>query len=446
MRALRSQFFLTYILLSCVGVYIPVLLDERLGDNRGQEIKGWILALNGLAIILAPILMAALADAKWRARSLLAGSFLVVALGSLLLGALGLGWLPSSLPLWGLAYALYTFSVRPQGTLQDGMYFGEAEELKAKGRTPPPYSSVRIFGSAGYLLPLLILGATAAWLVAHGRHLPAAIPMLAGAGVALLAVLNTLALPPSELPVREGKGLPTLEAVNQLSKHKAWPFVLGMLLVQAGTVSYFSHQPRLLTETYGLPQDFVSWVPALDVALELAPMAFAPWMIERFGARKVLLAAVFAQAARYAMFALAPALVPAWSDWLGVEASSLAGRAPLWAAIFIKGLLHGPIIVGLYVVPPILLNRMATPSCRSSVQAFYTMLAVGLGVLGGNLALGHVAAVLGYPAVFLIAGGMIAAGGVILAASAWGHEPPIAPAQEEESQAPSSSSSAETDV
>jgi PPP family 3-phenylpropionic acid transporter len=348
--------------------------------------------------------------------------------------------------LWGLAYALYTFAVRPQGTLQDGMYFGEAEQLKAKGQTPPPYSSVRIFGSIGYLLPLLILGGCAAWLVAQGRHLPAAIPMLAGVGVAVIAVLNTLTLPPSELPARQGKGLPTLEAVGQLSKHKAWPFVLGMLLLHAGTVSYFSHQPRLLTETYGLPQDFVSWVPALDVVLELVPMLFAPWMIERFGARRVLLFAVFAQAARYGVFALAPALVPAWSQWLGVDAASFAGRAPLWAAILAKGLFHGPIIVGIYVVPPILLNRMATPSCRSSVQAFYTMLAVGIGVLGGNLVLGHVAAVLGYPAVFLVAGAMIAAGGVILAASAWGYEPPLAPAQEEESQAPSAGSSAETDV
>lgn len=445
MRALRSQFFLTYALLSCVGVYIPMLLDEKLGDGEGQTVKGWILAINGVAIILAPILMAALADAKWRARTLLSCSFAVVGAGSLMLGGLGLGWLPNLLALWGLAYIFYTFAVRPQGTLQDGMYFTEAEKIKAAGQPAPPYSSVRIFGSLGYLLPLLVLGGLAAWLGAEGRHLPSAIPMLAGAGVAVLAVMNTLALPPSEMPAREGKGLPTTEAAAQLSLHKAWPFVIGMGLVQAGTASYFSYQPKLLTDVYRLREDWVSWVPALDVVLELLPMAFAPWMIGRFGARRVLLTAVFLQVARYVVFALAPDLVPACAAWLGVEAQSVLGRAPLWAAILTKGLVHGPIIVGIYVVPPILLNRMATPSCRNSVQALYTMLAVGVGILVGNAALGYVADRLGYQAVFLVAAECMLAGGMLLFVSSWGSEKPIASPEREEALASPSGSSAGTD-
>lgn len=197
---------------------------------------------------------------------------------------------------------------------------------------------------------------------------------------------------------------------------------------------------------YGLRQDWVSWVPALDVVLELVPMFFAPWMIERFGARRVLLFAVFAQVARYAFFALAPDLVPAWSSWLGVDAASVAGRAPLWAAIAAKGLIHGPVVVGIYVVPPILLNRMATPTCRNSVQALYTMLAVGCGVFAGNLGLGALAQHLGYPAVFLGAAGLVAGGASLLLLGRWSEAAPRMPAAAEEAEAPPSGSSAETDI
>ncbi len=448
MRALRSQFFLTYMLLSAVGVYIPVLLDQQLGKRQG--IKGLILAINGLAIVLAPVFMAYLADTKVRVRSLLAASFVLCGIGCAVLAWFGHIHHGDHASWWmlipALGYILYTFAVRPQGTLQDGLYFTQAHSLEARGEKPAPYASVRVFGSLGYLVPLLALGSAAAWQTHHGGHLPVWIPMAVGAACALIAVLNTLALPPAELPKREGKGLPTTEAVAQIARFGAWPLFIGMALVQLGTVAYFSYQPRLLTDAYGLPEEWVSWVPALDVVLELAPMLLAPWLIDRFGARNILLWAVALQAARYMAFALAPSLVAPWCAATGLTADSLAGRAPLWAGIGLKSLLHGPVIVGIYVVPPILLNRMATPTCRNSVQALYTMLAVGGGVLVGNLIFGRVAETLGYPAVFTGSAAVVALGFGVLFFGRWRENPVHPPAAKEEALAPPSGSSAETDI
>lgn len=461
MRALRSQFFLTYILLAAVGVYIPVLLDKQLAGVAldftlaartvhlgSQEIKGVILAFNGLAIVLAPVLMAWLADTRFRVRTLLAWSFFVCFLGAGLLA--WAGRLPPGgtglVAALSAGYILYTFAVRPQGTLQDGLYFAEAHATEARGQKPAPYASVRIFGSLGYLVPLLALGAYAAYENHHGRDMPMWLPMLAGSAVAVMAVANTLGLPLSEMPAREGKGLPTLEAAAQVSRFGAWPMFWGMSLVHAGTIAYFSYQPTFLKQNCGLPEDWISWVPALDVLLELVPMLFAPWMVERFGAKKVLLAAVLMQGARYVAFALAPALVAPWCAWMHLDADSVAGRAPMWAAIGFKGLLHGPIIVGLYVVPPILLNRMATPTCRSSTQALYTMLSVGGGVLVGNLVFGAVAQHLGLPAVFLGSAGLMVVGAALLLRGRWSGLPPAEPAVAEEARARPAASSAETDT
>ncbi len=447
MRALRRQFLLTYMLLSAVGVYIPMLLDRQLGPH--QNLKGPILALNGLAIVLAPVFMAYLADTHVRIRTLLAASFGLCGLGAALLmcaahgGGDGAPWVIAAM---AGGYLFYTFAVRPQGTLQDGLYFTQAHALEACGQKPPPYATVRIFGSWGYLAPLLLLGSAAAWQTHHGRHLPMWIPMAVAAACALAGLLNTLGLPPAELPAREGKGLPTAEAAAQVSRFGAWPLFAGMTLVHMGTVAYFSYQPKLLTTTYGLPEDWVSWVPALDVVLELAPMLLAPWLIDRFGARKVLLWAVAAQVIRYVLFALAPSWIAPWCAAYGADAGSLAGCAPLWAAIGIKSLLHGPVIIGLYVVPPILLNRMATPTCRNSVQALYTMLAVGGGVLIGNLAFGRVAETLGLPATFLGSAAVMTLGLGVLFFGRWRDNPAHPPAAKEEAQAPPSGSSAQTDV
>lgn len=423
MGPIRIQFFLTYAVLAAVGVYIPVLLGDLL---KGHEFwKGIILAINGPAIIISPVLMAWMADAKVPVRRLLAGSFAVAGAGALCLAGVvcfggGLHW-AALVGVLAVFYALYVFAIRPQSVLQDGMYFSAAHAMEAEGRRPPPYARVRIFGSLGYLIPLLGFGALALLLRQRGGSMSTVWPMGVGALLCLAGVLCTWMLPPADAPAGGSAGaagdkgvLPTAQAAAQLGRHRAWLLVWGMLAVQAGTVAYFSFQPQLLRDDYHLPQDWQSWVPAADVVLELLPMMLAPRFIRRFTMERVLLFSIAAQTLRFGLLAAAPLMVAPWCHWTGNDPATWAGKTPLVATLLVKALLHGPCVIGVYVVPPMLLNTMANSSCRHSVQALYTMLAVGGGVLLGNLVGGAVADRFSPTAVFWVSTAMVAAGGVLL--------------------------------
>ena len=56
-------------------------------------------------------------------------------------------------------------------------------------------------------------------------------------------------------------------------------------------------------------------------------------------------------------------------------------------------LLHGPVVLAIYLIPPMYLNLKAPPGVRNGVQGLYAMLCFGLARLSGSVAAGYAAEV-----------------------------------------------------
>ena len=119
---------------------------------------------DGVAVVVTPVVTAALADTRVQGRTLLGLMFA----GS----GLSLAWLAGAEGYWSIliAHGLFALAFAPVTSLQDGLYFQRSAELapgssgnpgspgngNAAGQVPD-YHHVRVFGTFGFIAPSLIL-------------------------------------------------------------------------------------------------------------------------------------------------------------------------------------------------------------------------------------------------------------------------------------------------
>lgn len=369
-RSLRLHFFLLYAIVGAYLPYAPVFLGRDLGLPDWQI--GWVLGCYGLAVALAPPLVAALADRGVSARAL-------VALGAALSGValVALAAVDGFVGALALS-AAFSLAYTPMIPLLDGIVFTDMSEETRRGGRPPTYSSLRLWGSVGFMAPAFALFYFLHAGLASGRG-----AMLAGAAAAAFSLASAPLLPRHPAPPRAPR-VPLAAAWSELTRPPMRALIGALVLLFAAISVYYAFYSRLVIEV-GIAPAWVGIAANLGVVAELPWLIFASSLLRRSSARSLLLLAALCQTLRLVLLAAAPS-----------PAIVLATQA-----------LHGPIVLGLYLLPPMILSQRAAPDFRHSIQGLYAAVCYGLArVLGAGVG-GH-AAELGLDRAFWLAAALSA--------------------------------------
>ncbi|MEM6553224.1 MAG: MFS transporter [Planctomycetota bacterium] len=389
MTPLRLQYLLTFAVMGSLLPYLSVYLEGR-GLSRTEV--GWVLSVQGLAIMVTPIAVTWLADTRLEPKRLL----MAMAAGSAL-GLVGLA-VAETFTVLLLFHAFYALAFTAIPPTQDGLFFaaagqrpipaGQEGAAVAEEDTPSEpttkrtgqaggagghrYHLTRVFGTVGFILPSLALfvalrqGVDLVWAVWAAV---VSAGLLAVAAGWLPSVKRGSSAEP-EKRERAITSLPTAEAARVLTAPRVLGFCIAFWLLNLATGAYYSFYPVYLTDTVGIDQQWIGLISNLGVATELGFMLGFGWLTQKFGLRGI---------------AVAGAVV------MGVRFGLLAGEPTAWVAVGTQ-LLHGPMVLAMHIVPPVYLAERAervlgaerAAACRASIHGLFFMLVVGTSRLVAN--------------------------------------------------------------
>lgn len=320
--------------------YLPVAM-KRMGFDQGQI--GQVLAASLLIQLLAPPLWGFLADRTGGGRWILPG---VAALGavSMIVAAI----VPAGTPFL-VAYMFFCLARSPVGPVLDSL------ALSHPGLGPSAYGRLRRWGSLGFLLT-----ASGAGLFIDGhstRWIPASVGI-----IWLIFLVLTLGgpredarVPAGRLPLRSLYGRPAI-----------WIFLGAASLHMAAMVPFHSHFANMALER-GVGGHWVglSWFGG--VGLEILVLTRLGGLVERLGARPLLLIALVLSVLRWILTAYCHdgLLLAAVQLSHGITFGAFFGASVLW------------------------MNRSVGPELRVSSQGLLYSIAFGFGGILGQLASGH---------------------------------------------------------
>lgn len=357
MDPLRRQYVLCFAVMGAVLSYLPQLLFERLGNNTQV---GYIMATTGIAIIITPVVMTALADTHLQTRSIIAALFGISA-GTC-------AWIALSDTFLALliAHTVFAFGFWPQAALQDGLVFARNRERALRGEPEEAYHRIRVWGTVGFALPLIAIY----FLLDLGMDL--SVTMLLGALICAAGLANAFTLPRIELAqarrarFEAGGGthtpqeqvdlrFPTLAAARVLFRGPGLIFCIGMFIAHLPNAAYYTFYPVYLTDQIGFDDKWIGPIVMSGVVLELGVMLAVGAMSRKLGLKWLLVVGLAAMVLRFGLMGL----VPTPSVAIGTQ------------------VLHGITVIAMYVVPPIYLNTLAGDHFRSSIQGLYIMAVFG---------------------------------------------------------------------
>lgn len=353
--AIRLHYLLVYAALGAYMPYLPVFLGRDLGMHDAQI--GWVTGVYGLSVIVGPPLVTYLADRLFSGRALIACAYLASALA-----LVGLSLAEQFIPVLVLSFA-FSVVFTPLLALLDGLAFAAIAATADAGIRPPRYDRLRLWGSLGFMVPAFVLFVVLQTGAASGRAAIVAAAVATGLGALCSPWLPRLAPEPNQR-------LPGMAAWQVLRSRPTRDLVIPLgLLFAAMSVFYAFYAPRVLD--VGIDPTWVGLVMNLSVLAEL-PFVFAVGpLLRRFSLRSLILGGALCLTLRLALLA-------AVTDPIVTVASQV---------------LHGPVVVALYLIPPMYLNFKAPPGVRNGVQGLFTMLCFGVARLAGSVAAGYAAEV-----------------------------------------------------
>lgn len=233
----------------------------------------------------------------------------------------------------------------------------EATTMSLLGSDSHRYGSIRLWGSVGFILSVVGVGAL---LDEHGVEvIPVAILiMLLGAGLATLLV-------PREVSVVPVKSRQPISAV--LLRPEVLVVLAVCFLLQLSHGPYYTFYTIYLEE-HGYGRGLIGQLWALGVVAEIGVFLFMYRLLPRYGARLLLLISLALTTLRW--------LLVAWGvEWLMV----LLFAQLLHAASF--GLYHAVVIH--------LIHKFFTGQHQGRGQALYSSISFGAGGAVGSLASGY---------------------------------------------------------
>jgi len=284
-----------------------------------------------------------------------------------LLAALAFAGVFVSESYWWIALVMAGFSFFWNASLPQF----EATTMNHLGDNAHRYSGIRLWGSVGFIVAVAALGPV---LDRFGADwLPRVLLV-----VFALIWLSSLAVPESaagHLPLVQQ---PLREVLRR-------PLVLSLLavcfLVQASHGPYYAFF-TLYLEEYGYSTAVIGQFWALGVVAEIGVFLLMPRLLPRFGARRLLLAAVALTTLRWVL---------------------IAGFAAWPLVITLAQLLHAASFGLYHAVAIFLVHRLFTGAHQGRGQALYSSVSFGAGGAAGSLASGYLWSGMGPQAMYLLA-------------------------------------------
>jgi nucleoside transporter len=332
-----------------------VTLSTYLGQGRGFSgiDIGAAYSTMPWGAIVAPFLVGMVADRFFAAEKVLAVMHL---LGAALLWAASSAASPAAV-FWTLL--LYALCYNPTLALVNAISFNQMASPAKQ------FPAVRVFGTMGWIVAGLIVGALGVEATALPLRLAAASSL--ALGLFAMALPHT---PPKSLghkvTVRDVLGLDALA----LMKDRSFAiFVIGSLLICIPLSFYYSFTNLFLNE---MGVSNAAGKMTMGQMSEVLFMLVMPFFFVRLGVKKMLLVGMLAWAARYLLFAFGDPGGLVFMYYLGI-------------------LLHGICYDFFFVTGQIYVDNTAPKSIQASAQGFITLVTYGAGMLIGALIAGVVA-------------------------------------------------------
>jgi PPP family 3-phenylpropionic acid transporter len=267
---------------------------------------------------------------------------------------------------WWMALVIALFSFFWNASLPQF----EAVTLNHLGAAVERYSSIRLWGSVGFIVTVAALGPLLEW---QGVWLVPLVLILLMVGI----WLSSLAVPLVPDPEQEHPHIPLRSVLGR-------PVVVALLLVallnQAAHGTYYTFF-TLYLETFGHDKGVIGMIWALSVGAEVAAFTLMARWIPRFGARRLLLISLSLGVLRWLLTALFPQ---------SLELMLLVQM--LHAASF--GVIHA---VSIQMVHDLFRGKL-----QGRGQALYSSVSFGIGGVVGSLLGGVVWTLSGASAIFLL--------------------------------------------
>ena len=378
--AIRLHYLIAYAIIGAYMPYLPVFLGRDLGMPDWQI--GWVAGMYGMAVVFSPPLVTYLADRRLSGRALIGLAYALTA-AALLTLAFARAFLPVL-----LISMFFSTVYTPIFALLDGLVFSASATARAAGRPVPPYDRVRVWGSFGFMIPAFALFIALTAGAASGRAAIFAAAIAAALGAVCIPLLPRIAPNPpvplniSVRPVPKdssSKPVPSdsLAALLLPADATAWdvllhpstrPFIFALGLLFASIAVFYGFYPRLVLAA-GVDPAWVGLVMNLGVLSELPFMLAAGPLLRRFSLRHLVLFGGACLALR-----------------MGLLASVADPRL-----IIASQVLHGPVVIAIYLIPPMYINLRAPAAVRNGVQGLYAMICLGVARLLGSVAGGYAA-------------------------------------------------------
>ena len=349
MTPLKRQFFLCYAVIGSVMPLFTVFLREQGGFNFFQI--GIAASLVNIPMLFSPAVMTFLADREVDPRRLLAVSFSMSAL--ILSGIFFSKSVFLTLALY-FCHGLFFVAMFP---LLDGIFFSSAEEIEKSGAKGTGYPLVRVWGTAGFMVPSLITFFPLRFGAPASSIIPVAV------GFCLLSVANSFTLPaPRKGLAKKKNRIPTKAALAKLFSPEGRWLAIGLFFGFLAASIYYAFISNYYNEVIRIPNEYIGLIFNVGVLLEIGYSIAMPWMQRRFGLKKIISAGLALMTMRMLLLAFFP------NPMIAVATQ----------------IFHGLEVLALFVAPQIFINRLAGDEFRNSIQGAFTMTAGGLSrVLSG---------------------------------------------------------------
>ena len=270
---LSSFYFFYFALLGCISPYWGLFLDAR--GFSAQEI-GELMALFGLVRIIAPNVWGALGDYTGRRMALLRLGTLMCALIFL-----NIFWVGSFLTMAMImvGYGFFWAAVLPQFEVVTLNYLKERTD---------EYSKIRIWGSIGFVVFVLILGVVFDYISVG--YLPVFMLILLAA-----IFISSTAIKGQELTHEHEEGLGFLALVR---RSPVVAFLMAAFLMQVSHGAYYTFF-SLFLEQAGYSRSLIGSLWAIGVLAEVIIFLVVHKLFGRISYKAVLVLSLFLAAVRW---------------------------------------------------------------------------------------------------------------------------------------------------
>lgn len=333
---LKIIYFLSYSIYGVVLPFLPLILTDK-----GLDISSMSFAFLGFGVsaMITPLIVAHFADRKfpWR---ILMSSLLITT------GLIAQTW-HFELSKFSFLISIFIFFsfYLPSIGLLDTFTF----KIIKKQNKKIEFSSLRIYGSIGFLIPTVV-----SFFLSYYQNINSYFLINQIGVLGLISGLSALLLPQVELTNRT-VDFPIIPAFKSLISKPLRSIYIGTSLTLVGLNFFYTLSPIYLKEL-----DFstleIGLILNFAVIAEILFMPLTGWYINKFGIRTVILFAILAVVLRLII--------------LSTFTNTIL--------ITLIQALHAPTIIGFFVAGTFYIISKASHDSQFSIQAIYTSTQLGL--------------------------------------------------------------------